>query len=371
MTAQTEDVRVWQPGIDEVPAALDRCGFTELAASFRPWADPTTSSGRAIGALGDPLRAAAELLMLGRPVAVDRLPAPLVDVLPALERSGVCTTLDGMAHLQGLALFRLPGLWLLAHPPQNSPTLYLGQDSIALASRLDTRPGRCLDLCAGPGVQSLVCAGRGMDVVAVELNPVAAALCSVNVALNGRSSQVSVRSGDLYAEVAGERFDLVCANPPLLPIPAGLPYPFVGDGGPDGLDVTRRILDGLDQHLTGSGHAQLLGMTLSDGFLPLGLDGLGRWCATAGIDLTWTTVNQLSTAVDSAWVQGVGATSAVHAGHVTGDEIEAAQQALADGYAALGASHVCTYFLRASRGRGRVTYIDVSEPDGGGDLWFR
>ncbi len=37
------------------------------------------------------------------------------------------------------------------------------------------------------------------------------------------------------------RFDLICMNPPLLPIPSGLGYPFIGDGGPDGLAVTRRV----------------------------------------------------------------------------------------------------------------------------------
>lgn len=374
MTVQSEHVLTDPPatvGLAAVPEALASCGYTELAASFHPW-DAAGSRADTVASLDDPLRAAAELLMLGGTVAVDRLPEVLVRTLPALERAGVCTADGGAAHLHGLALFRLQGAWLIAHAPRNSPTLYFGQDSAALAARLETRPGRCLDLCAGPGVQSLVCARRGMQVVSVEVNPVAAALCSVNVALNDLAGRVSVRCGDLYAELADERerFELICANPPLLPIPEGLPYPFVGDGGPDGLQVTRRILDGLDGHLSASGHAQLIGMALSDGFLPLGLDELERWCATSGFDLTWTTVNHLATTVDSAWVQGVGTTSALHAGRVSPAEIEAARRALADGYAALGASHVCTYFMRLARGPGRFSYVDVSAPGRRGDLWY-
>jgi release factor glutamine methyltransferase len=370
MTAPLGEVRA-PARIDAVPEALARCGFTELAASFPPWTDTTASRGHAVAALDDPLRAAGELLMLGRAVPIDRLPMPLVDVIPALEGAGLCTIDDGCAHLHGLALFYLQGALFFAHIPQISPTLYFGPDSAALAARLDTRPGRCLDLCAGPGVQSLVCSGRGMDVAAVELNPVAAALCSVNVALNGRSSQVSVRCGDLYEAVQGERFDLVCANPPLLPVPAGLPYPFVGDGGPDGMDVTWRILDGLGRHLTASGHAQLIGMTLSDGFLPLAMADLRRWCADSGFQLVFTTISHFPTTIDSAWVRGVAATSSAHAGRMAPDEIESARQALSQGYAALGASHVCTYFMRIARGDGAVTYLDVSEPRGQEQLWYR
>lgn len=364
-----------EDGLSALPAVLAACGYGELAASFRPWADTTVERATVAVSLDDPLRGAAELLMLGRAVPLDRLPAALVELLPALERAGVAVTSDGAVQLHGLALYWLHGVWLFAHVPQSSPTLYFGQDSAALAARLETRPGRALDLCAGPGVQSLVCAARGMEVVAVEVNPVAAALCSVNVTLNGLAERVAVRCGDLYAEAQGERFELVCANPPLLPIPDGLAYPFVGDGGPDGLAVTRRVLDGLDDHLTNTGHAQLLGMTLSDGFLPLGVEALRRWCETSGLDLTWTTVNHLATTVEGPWARGVGATSAAHEGRLAPHEIDAATLALAEGYAALGASHVCTYFLRASRARGgrggRLRYVDVSDPAGGADLWFR
>lgn len=38
-------------------------------------------------------------------------------------------------------------------------------------------------------------------------------------------------------------------NPPLLPIPDEIPYPFVGDGGQSGLDITLHILKGGDTHL--------------------------------------------------------------------------------------------------------------------------
>lgn len=44
-------------------------------------------------------------------------------------------------------------------------------------------------------------------------------------------------------------FRLSFVNHPLLPIPDEIPYPFVGDGGQSGLDITLHILKGGDTHL--------------------------------------------------------------------------------------------------------------------------
>lgn len=42
--------------------------------------------------------------------------------------------------------------WLLCHRPQPDPLFYIGDDSLALLSRLTPRGKRtALDLCAGPG----------------------------------------------------------------------------------------------------------------------------------------------------------------------------------------------------------------------------
>jgi len=86
-------------------------------------------------------------------------------------------------------------------------------------------------------------------VVATELSPAAAALARKNAARNGVGERVDVRAGDLFGPVAGERFELITANPPYI-ASAILPTlssevrrePVMAlDGGPDGLAFYDRI----------------------------------------------------------------------------------------------------------------------------------
>jgi release factor glutamine methyltransferase len=350
-----------------LPWALDAAGYTDLVASFTPHLVRAQAWARAAGMLDGPLRALAGLFLLNERVGVDLLPAPVAERLPGLAAGGV-VHLDesGRARLPDLVLVRPYGVWLFAQRPQTSPTLYVGDDSIGLAGRLALRPGRCLDLCAGPGIQALLCAARGRPVVAAEINPVAAALCRVNVAVNGLTDLVSVRCGDLYGCVPGESFANILANPPLLPIPEGVTYPFVGAGGPDGLRVVWRILSALPRHLAPGGRFQLIGMTLSDGLLPTPLDALADWAWRTGFDLTMAVTAHARADADSLWVRGVAATAAEHGGL----DYDKTHAALAEGYAALGASHVCTYALSGSSGAGGLNYVDVSPEEGDGWSWF-
>jgi release factor glutamine methyltransferase len=209
-----------------------------------------------------------------------------------------------------------------------------------------------------------------MRVTAVEVNPVAAALCAVNAEVNGLADRITVSCADLYAGATG-RYDLVTANPPLLPIPAGLPYPFVGDGGPDGFSVTWRILKGLPDHLAGNGVAQIIGMTLSDGFVPAPLADVAAWAEAKGLDVCWTTVSHLPTAADAWWTRGVAATSAAQSGLGQADAAERMAVELAEAYAALDAPFVCTCFLRITPGAGRLRHLDVSTQQQPPGLWYR
>ena len=72
---------------------------------------------------------------------------------------------------------------------------------------------------------------------------------------------MTLHRGDLYAPLAGKRYDLIIANPPYVDAEgmAGLPTEcraepkLAFDGGADGLDVVRRILDRAAEHLTAEG----------------------------------------------------------------------------------------------------------------------
>lgn len=114
-----------------------------------------------------------------------------------------------------------------------------------------------LDVGTGSGALALAAAGAGARAVtAVDLS-----LRSVVATwLNGRLRRVplTVRRGDLFAPVAGRRFDLVVANPPYVPAAtAVLPRHRKArcwDGGLDGRALVDRICTGVGGMLTEGGH---------------------------------------------------------------------------------------------------------------------
>ena len=88
---------------------------------------------------------------------------------------------------------------------------------VARALRADrAAPCRVLDLCTGSGAIAIALAKElpAARVIATELSPAAAAIARANAARNGVAERVEVREGDLWAPVAGERFDLIVSNPP-------------------------------------------------------------------------------------------------------------------------------------------------------------
>ncbi|MGI6216985.1 MAG: peptide chain release factor N(5)-glutamine methyltransferase [Coriobacteriales bacterium] len=127
-------------------------------------------------------------------------------------------------------------------------------------------PPRILDLCCGSGTIALSIASEvpDADVVAVDVSPSAVELTRENSKSVGVEDRVEVLEGDLFSPLgAGESFHLVLSNPPYVPQDklAVMPHEVVDwepvaalDGGPDGLDIFRRILDGIDKHLVPGGY---------------------------------------------------------------------------------------------------------------------
>jgi release factor glutamine methyltransferase len=79
----------------------------------------------------------------------------------------------------------------------------------------------------------------------------------VNAAINGRLNQVPIRArrGDLLGTVAGERFDMILANPPYVPGPAPPAHgpARAWDAGDDGRAVLDRICLDAPEHLNPGG----------------------------------------------------------------------------------------------------------------------
>ncbi len=86
-----------------------------------------------------------------------------------------------------------------------------------------TAPGRALDLGCGSGIQSLVLAASGADVLALDINPRALGFTRFNAALNGIQG-ITTQLGDFLIAPPDPtfdgRFDTVVANPPFVLAPA-------------------------------------------------------------------------------------------------------------------------------------------------------
>lgn len=120
-------------------------------------------------------------------------------------------------------------------------------------------PDKVLDLCCGGGCIGLAVAHYYPDasVDLVDLDPRALSLARDNAAHLGVSERVRIMPSDLFAAVAGERYDLILSNPPyvnatdLAAMPAEYHHePALALGsGEDGLLLTRRLLAGAGKHL--------------------------------------------------------------------------------------------------------------------------
>jgi release factor glutamine methyltransferase len=128
--------------------------------------------------------------------------------------------------------------------------------SLFFCRHLAARPGeRVLELGAGLGLGAVLLARQGAAVVATDVVPAAVEAVRLNALLNGVT--VDARLGDCYAPVAGERFDLVCTNPPQMPTPPGRgrddAAAAADDGGADGWALLDRVIAGARGHLRPGG----------------------------------------------------------------------------------------------------------------------
>jgi ribosomal protein L3 glutamine methyltransferase len=126
--------------------------------------------------------------------------------------------------------------------------------------------GSALDLCTGSGCLAILAALTfpGVKIDASDISADALAVAERNVRDYGLADRITLLRSDLFAGLAGRRYDLILANPPYVGVEALAAFPpeyaaeprIAHAGGADGLDIVRRILAEAGDHL--SPHGSLL-----------------------------------------------------------------------------------------------------------------
>ncbi|UPK34766.1 50S ribosomal protein L3 N(5)-glutamine methyltransferase [Bradyrhizobium sp. 186] len=122
---------------------------------------------------------------------------------------------------------------------------------------------RVLDLCTGSGCLAILAAHHfsNAEVDAVDISKGAIEVAARNVSEHGLDERISLHRGDLFAPLGDARYDLIITNPPYVDAEGMAALPpecraepkLAFDGGPDGLDLVRRILRDAPDHLTPDG----------------------------------------------------------------------------------------------------------------------
>jgi ribosomal protein L3 glutamine methyltransferase len=122
---------------------------------------------------------------------------------------------------------------------------------------------RVLDLCTGSGCLAILAHNFYPDAAidATDLSTDALDVARINVKEHGAEDAVTLVQGDLFAPLKGKTYDLILANPPYVAKaeadafpPEYQAEPFMAHvSGVDGLDITRRILMQVSNHLAPGG----------------------------------------------------------------------------------------------------------------------
>ena len=142
---------------------------------------------------------------------------------------------------------------------------HFGGESDAGGSLIDDPAGveSVLDLCTGSGCLAILASRRfpNARVDAVDISAGALEVAARNVAGYGLEERVTLHRGDLFKPLGNKRYDLIISNPPYVDARAMAELPpecraepkLALDGGADGLELVRRILQEAKRHLTPQG----------------------------------------------------------------------------------------------------------------------
>ncbi len=205
----------------------------------------------------------------------------------------------GWAELDGVRVVTAPGVFV----PRRRSALLVREAVRALRAAPTAGPPVVVDLCCGTGALGLVVALRvpGTELHATDLDPEAVACARENLAAVGGSVHCGDLDAPLPARLRG-RVDVLVANAPYVPTDAVAAMPQEAreheprtalDGGADGLDLLRRVLDLAPRWLAPAG-------TVLVECAPQQVPGLTAAAQRAGLDARVVTDPELSATVLAA-----------------------------------------------------------------------
>jgi release factor glutamine methyltransferase len=164
-------------------------------------------------------------------------------------------------------LFHYNELTIELHPEVYDPA----EDSFLLLESIPIDPkDSILELGTGCGLIALAYAYQGASVVCTDINPYAIQITRRNIERNRHllKGDIEIRQGDLFSVLkSNERFTVILFNPPYLPTKKNEKidewFDTATDGGPTGLKLTKRFLQGLHIHLQPTGCAYFIFSSLS------------------------------------------------------------------------------------------------------------
>ena len=304
-TGLWKNLAAWDP--TPLRKALFQGGFQHdsLAALGLPeqWLRATIPRAALLGhvAEGSPVETLLRLFTLGDAVEGELALHALGEAIHGLLELGFLTAGGGVVRSR-YQLCPVGSGWIACdfqhyqHENCSDYVMGVGPSSLLLAS-LTPRGlhGRALELASGIGWLAGNLSKSGMEVVATDLSLRALDLGRFAARLNG-TEDIDFRHGDGLSTVAGERFDLIVANPPYVQSPGGM---MTYRESPAGDPICSRLLREIPEHLAPGGMAVvLINWTHTDdddwSQAPL------LWCPEAGTR-RWLFRSECASPTDYAW----------------------------------------------------------------------
>jgi len=216
--------------------------------------------------IGDRLDLLARLFLIGEIVEEEQMRSWVpTGVRQAMDRLGVIAQYPGRPEhwFATTALYPAYGVYIVSDrwtSPELAPireavdVVYpaVTADTARFVEALPADPCESLlDLCSGSGVAALIAASRyAARALSSDITEASVRCAEFNRRLNGIEN-LAVTRGDLYEAAGDETFDRIVANPPYMP--SLKPAEVYAYGGELGDQITRRIVEGLPQHLRPGG----------------------------------------------------------------------------------------------------------------------